>query len=225
MKNACPMKKVAFLCTVFLLTAFLAGCESSLVTDLLARSGDRLFWDDFSNTSGGWPQITDSAGTLGYVSGSYQISIGSVTNQLLWAFSGHAYRDARVEVDATRLGGPAQNMFGLACRAAPQDQSYRFYFFIISSDGYYGIGKLENKKVSLLGQQMMLFSPDIVPAGGMNHLRFDCVGQTLSGYINGQAVALTHDGDFSDGDAGLLAGTFDTPGVQVSFDNFVVVKP
>jgi hypothetical protein len=33
------------------------------------------------------------------------------------------------------------------------------------------------------------------------------------------------DSNFSSGDVGLMAGTFDTGGAQIAFDNFVVSKP
>jgi hypothetical protein len=38
-------------------------------------------------------------------------------------------------------------------------------------------------------------------------------------------VAVTDDSAFRSGDAGLIAGTFDEGGVEISFDNFVVYKP
>jgi hypothetical protein len=220
MKNA-NMKPRFHSSIIFLVCIFLVACKSSLVTDLVARSGDKLFWDDFSDQSGSWPQVSDSNGSMGYLNGAYHIAI-QTSGYELWAFSGHAYEDARVEADATRLTGPEQNLFGVICRARDNDN---YYFFVISSDGYYAIGKIKDNHLSLVGQKMMLYSPNIVQGSGPNHLRFDCVGQTLSGYVNGQAVAMAKDADFSDGDAGLLAGSLDTAGVDISFDNFVVTKP
>jgi hypothetical protein len=38
-------------------------------------------------------------------------------------------------------------------------------------------------------------------------------------------VAQAQDPDFPEGDVGLLAGTFTQPGVDVIFDNFVVLQP
>jgi len=207
--------------TILLLAIFLVACNSSLITDLVARPGDKLFWDDFSDQSGNWPQESDSNGSMGYINSAYHISVKS-TGYELWSFSGHAYVDARVEADATRLAGPVQNLFGLICRARDNDN---YYFFVISSDGYYAIGKIKANQLTLIGQKMMSYSPDILTGNGPNHLRFDCVGQTLTGYVNGQAVAITNDADFPDGDAGLLAGSIDTAGVDISFDNFVVIKP
>jgi hypothetical protein len=207
--------------TFLLLCVFLVACKSSLITELAARSGEKLFWDDFTDQSGNWPQLSDSYGSMGYTNGAYHIAIQKAGYEL-WAFSGHAYGDVRVEANAARVAGPVQNLFGVICRARDNDN---YYFFVISSDSYYAIGKIKNNHLSLVGQKMMSYSPDIVPGNGPNHLRFDCVGQTLTGYVNGQAVAITNDTDFSDGDAGLLVGSLDTAGVDISFDKFMVTKP
>ena len=205
----------------FFLLIFLTACQSSLVTDLAARSGDKLYYDDFSDPTSGWKRTSSTYGKMDYDEGTYQIMVTS-PNYDLWAVSGQAYRDVQVEVDATRLAGPDGNRFGLICRyRGPQD----FYFFIISSDGYYAIGKTRNGLRTLLDQAMMTYSPVIVNGNGPNHLRFDCTGQTLSGYVNDQAIAASKDADFPNGDAGLITGTFDQPGVDVAFDNFVVSKP
>jgi hypothetical protein len=114
-----------------------------------------------------------------------------------------------------------KNLFGLVCRSSNSED---FYFFAISSDGYFGLGKVKNARVVLLGQEMMAYSPAILQ-GNPNHLRFDCIGQTLKGYVNGQVIATSQDADFSSGEVGLVAGAQDSPGVDVAFDNFVVYKP
>jgi hypothetical protein len=59
----------------------------------------------------------------------------------------------------------------------------------------------------------------------MNHLRADCVGNTLTFYINFTQVAVALDADLLAGDVGVLAGAFSAPGVDVLFDNFLVLQP
>ena len=203
------------------LVIFLTACQSALIAELVTQSGEALYQDDFSNPANGWPQTVSTNGTLGYVDGAYQIVVQSAGYDLR-AVSGHTYGDVRIEVDATRLAGPVDNRFGLICRSQDMDNAY---IFIISSDGYYAIGKIKNGEASLLGQEMMAYSAAIVQGNGPNRLRFDCVGNTLTGFVNGQAIAITSDADFSGGDAGLITGAFDESGVQMSFDNFMVIKP
>ncbi|KAF0106730.1 MAG: hypothetical protein FD146_2322 [Anaerolineaceae bacterium] len=211
------MKRAWTLALLFLL----AGCGSGFAAELDAQPGDALYQDDFSDPSSGWPRISAEVGAMDYYNGVYRILVNAADYDL-WSAPGKNYTDVRLEVDAARLAGPAENRFGLVCRyRSAQD----FYFFVISSDGYYTIGKFGGGVVSLLGQPTMAYNAAIVTGVAPNHLRFDCVGASLTGYVNGQMVAITQDAAFPDGDVGLIAGAFDVPGVDVVFDNFVVMKP
>jgi hypothetical protein len=205
----------------FFLVLCLSACQSPFVADLVTPPGQPLYHEDFSNPSSGWPHAVSADGELGYADGAYRILVQSAGHDL-WAVSGHAYGDVKVEADAARLAGPVINRFGVICR---YQDGKNFYFFIISSDGYYAIGKIKNGAAVLLGQSMMAYNSAIIQGDGTNHLRFDCLGNTLTAYANGQPVAITSDADFSAGDAGLIAGTFDQGGVEIVFDNFVVYKP
>jgi hypothetical protein len=210
--------------TLFLFTflvILLSACQSSLISDLAARPGEKLFWDDFSDASGNWPQVSGPNGSLDIADGRYQLQVLSAQFEVL-ATPGHVFRDVQIEADATRQAGPVQSLFGLVCRSSNSDN---FYFFAVSSDGYYALAKIKNGKTSLLGQEMMAYNAAIIQGDGPNHLRFDCISKTLTGYVNGQVIAISDDTDFSSGEVGLIAGAFDTPGVDVAFDNFVVYKP
>ena len=203
------------------LVIFLSACQSSWLSDLVTQAGQPLYHDDFSDPSSGWIQTTGPNGSLGYASGAYQIQVQSAGYDL-WAASGQVYGDVQVEVDATWLAGPLDNRFGLICRFQDPDN---FYVFFVTSDGYYAIGKIKAGAAALLGQEMMAYNSSIQPGQATNHLRFDCVGNTLKGSVNGQVLALTSDTDFASGDAGLIVGAFDEGGVEIGFDNFVVIKP
>ncbi len=206
----------------FILVVCLSGCAPSALTNLAVAPGGVIYQDDFSDPTSGWPRLTDPSGSMDYdQNGSYQMTVNNAGYDL-WAVSGYSYQDLKVEVEAKRLEGPDQNRYGLVCRYIdPQN----FYFFVVSSDGYEAIGKMKQGVQSLLEQDMMVYSTSIVPGDGPNHLRFDCIGEELTGYANGQAIASTTDGDFKQGDAGLIAGSFDQPGVKINFDNFIVYKP
>jgi hypothetical protein len=210
------MKIVVVILTLIILTA----CGTPLVSDL-SQPGSTLFQDDFTDATGNWTQATADQGSMLIADGIYQITV-SISNYELPALSGHTYRDVRITAQSARMSGPQENLYGLVCRA--KDPS-NFYFFVISSDGYYTIGKVKDGVASLLGQEMMAYNAAIRPGESTNTLQFDCVGQVLSGSVNGYLLASTQDAEFSTGDAGLVVGTFDEPDVQISFDNFSVVKP
>lgn len=214
------MKSISPVILIYLLV-LLSACNTAPYSYWRTETGGVLFEEDFSLPRGDWAIFTtpDAAGAL--ADGTYILSIPSPSYSS-WSLSGKKYKDIRAEVDAARLGGSSANMYGLTCRA---DQEGNFYFFIISSDGYYAIGKMEIGSFSLLGQDMMAYSAAILLDEGTNHLRLDCVETTLTGYVNGQMVAVTGDGTFSSGDTGVMAGSFDSGGVVIGFDNFTLYKP
>jgi hypothetical protein len=207
--------------TCLFLVLILSACQNSAVSELLTKSGEAYYRDDFSDPASGWPQADTENSTLGYREGTYQMLV-KTSGYDVRTVSGNNFEDVQVEVDTSRLAGPSSNRFGLICHFQDMDN---FYFFIISSDGYYAIGKLINGTAVLLGQDMMAFSTVIVQDAGPNHLRFDCIGNSLMGFVNGQAIAVTTDPEYSGGDAGFLTGSFEESGVEIGFDNFGVYKP
>ena len=204
-----------------IMSIFLSACQSTWIAALVAQPGQPIYHDDFSNPGSGWVQTTNTDGAMGYDQGTYRMQVQSPLYDLQ-AVSGQSFTDAQIEVDATLQSGPLYNRFGLICRHLDLKD---FYFFAVSSDGYYAVGKVKDGVTSLLGQEMMAYSSFILKGNNTNHLRFDCIGSTLKGYVNGQTLGITQDADFSRGDAGLMSGSFDEGGVDLRFDNFVVIKP
>ncbi len=181
-----------------------------------------LFQDDFSNPKSGWDTEHEKEAVIEYKNGMYRMWL-NYPHTVMWANPHLDFSDVRVEVSATKAGGTDDNQFGLICRY--QDEN-NFYFFIISSDGYYGIGKSKNGKQTLLtGHGNMEYSKFINRGHATNRLRADCVGPSLAFYVNGQRLARVNDSDFTKGDVGLLIGTFTEPETEVYYDNFVVYQP
>ena len=182
-------------------------------------SGSVLFEDEFDSFTTGWDRFANEGGIMDYFEGGYRILVQR-PDLNYWSTPEKDYKDVRIEVDLLKLAGPDENRMGLMCRY----QSGNHYFFIISNDGYYGIGKFIDGQTTLLGQSVMqpnaLIEPNMV-----NHLRADCVGNTLTFYVNFNEIASAQDGDLASGDIGVLAGSFSQPGVDVSFDHFVVLQP
>jgi len=186
----------------------------------LPQSGEILFHDDFTNSSTGWDRFTSAEGTMDYDGSGYRFLVNALQANF-WSTPGRKFKDVRVEVDVAKLSGPDENRIGLLCRFV--DDNY--YFFMVSSDGYYTIGKYIGGTAIQLGQSEMQYNEAIHQGLAVNHLRADCIGNTLIFYVNGSPVAKAEDADLTEGDVGLLAGTFAQPGVDVIFDNFVVLQP
>ena len=193
---------------LILLTALLLAC--SLVGKSPAASTEPgvLFRDDFSDTSSGWDRQTISEGTTDYADGVYRIYVND-TNVDYWANPGESFTDVRVEVEATKVGGPDDNDLGVICRYADKDN---FYFGLISSDGYAVIGKVKD------GEQTGISSDGLEPVEGINLgeaanlVRMDCVGEALTLFVNGTQIVATTDSDFAKGDVGLYGRHLRYPG-------------
>jgi hypothetical protein len=65
----------------------------------------------------------------------------------------------------------------------------------------------------------------IQPGSAPNHIKFVCDNGTLSLFANGNPVATTTDTTFTSGDVGLRIGTYAEAGLEIVFDNFVVLRP
>jgi len=182
-------------------------------------SGTVLFQDTFDVNTTGWDRFANDGGIMDYFDGGYRILV-LIPGLNFWSTPEKNYSDVRIEADVIKLAGPDENRMGLMCRY----QAGNYYFFIISNDGYYAIGKFMNNQTTLLGQSEMQLNAMVQP-NMINHLRGDCIGNTLTLYVNFTQVASAQDADLASGDVGVLAGTFNQPGVDVSFDNFVALQP
>ena len=211
---------------VVLLSLFLASLacrvtpDGSQVSEETEQPGRIIFQDDFSNPSSGWNRAATQSGVSDYDDGVFRIFVDEVFSDI-WSVPALNQGDVRIEVDAIKVGGERNNRFGIICRANGED----FYTFMISSDGYYGIGKVQGFKHTLIGIRAMQPSEAIHQGTALNHIHAGCIGETLTLYINGQLVEQVQDGAFASGNVGLIAGTYDAPGTDILFDNFLVREP
>lgn len=205
------------------LVALLAfGCTLPTVAAPVVKTapGTVLFKDDFATPESGWDRTQYAQGVMDYYGGGYRMLVDALDSNI-WSTPHKDYTDVRVEVDAGKLSGPDENRLGLICRSDGRN----YYFFIISSDGYYGLGLFSSGQAKLLGQEQMQPSSAIHTGMAVNHLRVDCNGDSLTAYVNGLQLSTVKDTTFKHGDVGLVAGTFKQPGTDIVFDNFVVLAP
>jgi hypothetical protein len=186
------------------------------------KSSNVLLSDDFSSNSNNWDKASDTNMTTDYYNNAYRILV-NVANYDAWSNPDDlSFTDVQVEVDATKNDGPDTNDFGVICRYKGRDG---YYYGTISSDGYYGIYKKTTEGGRQLGQGQEQFSDKILTGATTNHIRFDCVGSTLTLYVNGIQIDQQTDTTYKDGNTGLLAGTYTEIGTDILFDNFFVYKP
>ena len=219
-------KKILTATMVFLIISVLltscAGNAPGFQLGVPAGPGEVLYEDDFSRNRNGWGIMERAGGDIEIKYGGMLFSV-DLPNFMFWSITGGNYRDAQVEVDTVLVEGPVDNAVGVICRYQDEDN---FYGFMISHDGYYGIFKyLEGSMVMATEDGNLAYSEVIRQGGDINHIKAVCQGNELSLSVNGSLLAAVNDDSFTEGKTGLLAGSYDKPGVIVLFDNFKVVQP
>jgi hypothetical protein len=181
-----------------------------------------LFFDDFSNINSGWDMVDEADYSTNYYDNAYRIVVNTEMSDSWANPSEHTFNDVSVEVEATKNSGPDDNDFGLICRYRDSDH---FYYAVISSDGYFGISKVATEASAILGYDSLQYSNVINQGSATNHIRFDCIDDVFTLYVNGQQLNQQTDSDYASGNVGLIAGTYETPGTDILFDNFSVSAP
>jgi len=216
--------KPFFASILVIISLLLGGCQvQSLTADTLPWVGEQkvLFRDDFTKQTGGWRTYQDSLSMAGYQADGFRLWADAPHFQF-WSVPGLNFKDALVYTRARRLNGPDDNLFGLLCRF--QD-SANYYALVIGSDGYYGIYKMVSGQQTLIAQEHMDFSEKINRNGNENELMALCQGDHLALIVNETPLLQVEDSTFDHGDVGLIVGNFSEPGVDILFDDFIVVKP
>ena len=196
------------------LIPLLRGTATPLVNNI-------LFQDNFGDLSSGWERAVQPDSIVDYFSGGYRVYVRD-SDMIVWSRPNKNWADARVEVYATKSAGPDDNAFGVMCRYRDAEN---YYYFLISSDGYAGIGIRQNGSGKVISAQELQPSKAIKQGNATNHIRAECAGTTLALYVNGVLVANARDVALVSGDVGLIVQSYDVGGPDILFDNFVVTKP
>jgi len=206
------------------LMLLLSACYSKIFSaeDLQWDQEDPiLFKDDFSSQKSGWVTSEDSRSFSGYALEGFQLR-SEIPNFQFWSVPGLNFKDVHVYTKVRKINGPDDNLFGLICRYQdPQN----FYALIIGSDGYYGVFKVIDGHQALIDQVHLDFSEVINRGNSENEIHVLCEGENLVLIVNDTQLLFVQDTSLAHGDVGLIAGNFSVPGVNVLFDNFIVLKP
>ena len=178
------------------------------------------FKDDFSDPASGWGAASHETYVRGYQQGRYLFQI-DVPRWFVWATSGRNYADVRLSA-VVRSSGPSDDHYGLLCRYDEE----QFYYFALSSDGYYAIFRRDEEGELLpLTGRAMLRSSAIHMDGTDNRIVAVCEGSTLTLSANGEVIAQVDDDVLDKGDVGMAAGTVSAGGATVWLDDFEAREP
>jgi len=211
--------------TLLLLVAalLLNGCSSSGWSfDKLPwlEPGEVIFQDDFSDQSTGWEKVNSPYELKGYSADGYLISV-KTPNSRAWSVADLPLTDTEIQVQTQKMSGPEDTNFGLMCRYRNKDN---FYSFLISSDGYYGIMKVENGVETLLGSDQFTYSEQINIGNATNKIAVICIGNELSLSVNDHLLQTVKDTSFSTGKVGMIVETRAEGDAAIVFSDFSVIK-
>lgn len=206
----------------FCLLAFLTGCNIFAQQPAVPQ-GSIIFADEFTVDDGNWMTTVDpDYSMVGYQADGMRFVINAI-NKDYFSLYKTPYDHAILDVDATQLAGPDNNVMGIVCRY--QDIN-NYYAFLITSDGYYGIVSSVNGVHQVLPDGQLYFNNEIIKTDGRtNHIRVGCVQSALWLEVNGMNLMGLYDDALTEGKVGLMAGALTEPGVDVLFDNFSVIQP
>jgi hypothetical protein len=190
------------------------------------------YFDDFSDPNSGWITGDNRYFKYGYLNGEYQIYIkmarmgpgitpGPADGRDLYLAS-----DYRVEVDA-RTASAVAGTYGLRFGIEYSSDSFEAYQVVVWPPS----GEFILDKRTMDGTWTTIvhwtYSSAINRGSGTNHIEVERVGSKIEIYMNGVEVANVTDGTLlgSGRDAGLVAYSGDSTGVDVRFDNFAASPP
>jgi len=177
------------------------------------------FSDNFDLGNSGWYLENTKYVKFGFSHGGYTVKNLS---EYAWKVSARVNKnmqfwDTRVEVTGSRMMGSLDGFYGVVCNFA--DLSH-YYFMAVSSNGWYGIGKMYFSIPYILTEGV---NTSVVRTGNApNHIIGECTDHTLAMTVNGNMLAVVQDFDLSAGGVGVMVGTRLTPGYQALFDDFKV---
>ena len=214
-------KTIIAILLIFCTLPFLSGCN--IFAQEPVPQGSIIMADEFTVDNGKWMTTVDADYSMvGYQADGLRFVINA-PNKDYFSLYKTAYDHAILDVDASKLAGPDNNVMGIVCRY--QDIN-NYYAFIISSDGYYGIVSRVNGVHRILPDGQLFFNEDVINTGtNINHIRVGCVQSALWLEVNNKNLMGLYDDALTEGKVGLIAGAMSEPGVDILFDNFVVIQP
>ena len=178
-----------------------------------------VYQDDFGDQSSGWDDAFDEHTMKQYGAAKYHIEVDA-PNLFAWGVANRDIADFVLEVVTKQWEGPDNNSYGVIFRVQDKDNFYRFD---ITGDGFFLLSKYVDANWLTLADWTQ--SPAINTGPSENRLRVAALNSHISAYVNGQLLADVTDESFRHGDIGFFAGTFNEPGVHVSFDDLQIWAP
>lgn len=213
--------RLARVATLTIVTLLLTACSRATSDSLQAGV---LYQDTLDADNGNWWLESDMDANATFADGQLQLEIAS-PNLIAWSeLLDREFGDFVLEVDASQLGGPDDNSYGVVFRV---ENPNAYYSFDISGDGYFAVRRRDESDGGSWTRltEDWLASNAIHQGASTNRITIIARRSQFSFYVNEQLVAEVVDSNYSSGAIGLNAGSFHEPGVRIGFDNLTITQP
>lgn len=187
------------------------------------------FSDDFSGTANEWYTAETSFSRLGYGDGVYTLEITNPFAEYNYAFGEPNLLfpgDVRIEADITVVSSVDEMAYGFICRRDYLSDNY--YIATITVDGAGKIfSTLDGSYATSENNPGWVQSDAINQGNATNHVRFDCIGDTLSLYVNDALIVSVTDTSIPSAQSyvGVVEENWMDGSAVISVDNFTVTQP
>jgi hypothetical protein len=179
------------------------------------------FQDGFDSQNGNWTTYSTQAGAASYKDGKLYIKNYTASEYSSASFREQQFSDFALEVEMVLVSGSSANRQGVICRYSSEGD---YYNLGISADGEYLIQKFVGGVATWLKSPTS--SSHINTGSGVtNNVRVECMGNSLTLYVNGIRVAHITDNTLVSGYVGFLANSSSGEYTEVAFDNAVIWTP
>jgi hypothetical protein len=180
-----------------------------------------VFRDGFDYQNGNWTTYSKEDGSVFYKDGKLHIKNYTASEYSSASHTQMQFSDFALEVEMELVSGSSANRQGVICRYSGEGD---YYNLGISADGQYLIQKFVG------GVATMLRAPKSsshirTGLGVTNNVRVECIGNSLTLYVNGFSVAHVTDNTLVAGYVGFLANSSSGEYTEVAFDNVVIWTP
>lgn len=181
----------------------------------------RLIFDDDFRTQRGWWEETNERWSMQFVPAGYQMIVNT-RGATIWSTRSEVYEDMIVEASAYLADGPETGHYGVVCRHV---DSANYYAFLASPGGSYGIVRMLQGELEFIAQGKDEDGEVINSDDDSNLVRGDCIGDSLTLYVNGERLLDVEDSSLEEGEAGVAVKAHMEDGVEVIFDSFALRVP
>ena len=209
-------------CLALLFILLLTSCSNESETSPAATIrplSQEVFRDGFDSQNGTWETYSGTDwGSASYKDGKFHIENYTASQYSSASRIQGQFSDFALEVEMELVSGSSASHQSVICR---YNETGDCYIFCIDANGEYSI----HKSFEGVATMLKTATPSSYIKTGLgvtNKVRVECIGKSLTLYVNGFRVAQVSDGKLATGQVGLAVKSASGEYTEVAFDNVVI---